>query len=155
MTFNPRRSSLRARIFSVGAACALAFPIAPAQALDFNSFDTVAMFFNSDFAANAPCEDVKTILDQLGMLKEGQTRPELESTITNKANDLIKQFTALNMQINLISAKTAGDISRRAETCGLVKSDPVEKILAAVGSSDVSKYRGVLSSLSSDPESNK
>ena len=115
---------------------------APASAAPFG---TIGLLLGTNTAAEVSCTDLGVLLRSTNMITDTTTARELTGNLTT-AGDRLVESLGLRGTANLITAKTAGDITDRARECGLVKPDPIDEALAAIGSSDLSRQLPVLSS---------
>ena len=115
---------------------------APASAAPFGA---IGLLLGTNTAAEVSCTDLGVLLRSTDMITDTTTARELTGNLTT-AGDRIVESLGLRGTANLITAKTAGDITDRARECGLVKPDPIDEALAAIGSSGLSRQLPVLSS---------
>ncbi|MCX7444373.1 hypothetical protein OS125_03820 [Corynebacterium sp. P7003] len=115
---------------------------APATAAPLGA---IGLLLGTNTAAEVPCTDLGVLLRNTNMINDTTTARELTGNLT-AAGDRLAEPLGLRGTANLITAKTAGDITDRARECGLVRPDPIDDALAAIGSSELSRQLPVLSS---------
>ena len=114
-----------------------AFTAPAAHASDKN---LLALALGTNTVENLSCEELKSGLEMLKLYSPEDTRITLETKIKTQVSQLSGGISL----VDAAAAKVAADVSGKAESCGLIKKDPLTLLSSQLGSSETMPQLGDL-----------